>query len=422
MSLLRAVFVVCSLTLVLSSCNPSQASPAPETAPAEAQDEVLHGTLEVPTESGSLAPSLTRLGDGRVLLTWLQATDGGHELRYGTVGPRGVAASKLAGRAEDLFANWADRPALHVLQGGQLAAHWLRRLGDETYAYGVEIVRLSTAAAGRAESPGFWLHDDTTPTEHGFVSSLRGDDATRFFWLDGRAMAEDGPMALRSTTVDARGAAPSEVIDSRVCECCPTDAATTSEGPVVVYRDRSDDEIRDIYIVRRTDGGWSDPQPVADDGWRIEGCPVNGPAVDADGERVAVAWFTGASGQPRVQLAWSSDAGASFEPLLVLDDDRPVGRVDVEVSGNVAYVSWLARRDGQGAVVLATVPLGAARAPEARVVVSSGLGRSAGYPRIALAGDDLLLAWVGQIVGDEAQEAGTSRVRLLRLPLSEAAD
>ena len=41
-------------------------------------------------------------------------------------------------------------------------------------------------------------------------------------------------------------------IDARVCDCCQTDAAMTSEGAVLIYRDRSDDEIRDL-LRRRSD-------------------------------------------------------------------------------------------------------------------------------------------------------------------------
>ena len=50
----------------------------------------------------------------------------------------------------------------------------------------------------------------------------------------------------------------------------------TADGPVVVYRDRSEQEIRDISIVRLHDGKWSQPSSVFEDNWKINGCPVNG--------------------------------------------------------------------------------------------------------------------------------------------------
>ena len=33
-------------------------------------------------------------------------------------------------------------------------------------------------------------------------------------------------------------------------ECCPTTAAMTADGPIVAYRDRSPEEVPDIYITR----------------------------------------------------------------------------------------------------------------------------------------------------------------------------
>ncbi|MEM9408053.1 MAG: hypothetical protein AAGA81_18605 [Acidobacteriota bacterium] len=367
----------------------------------------------MPTEPGSLAPALLQLSEGRVVLSWLQQTDAGdHELRYGTVEREGVHSFEVAGRAEDLFANWADRPGLHALAGGGLAAHWLRRLGEGTYAYGAELLPLEPA--GEPGTSSFWLHDDTSPTEHGFVTSVASLEATHFFWLDGRAMLEQEPMTLRAATADVRGAAASELLDARVCECCPTDVAVTSNGPVVVYRDRSLEEIRDISIVRRVAGTWTAPRPVASDGWRIEGCPVNGPGVDAAGDRVAVAWFTAADDRPRVQLALSADAGDSFAEPLTLDAEKPVGRVDLQIVGDLVHVSWLGRRGGRGVILLATVPLDAVEATKPRVLATSSLGRSAGYPRIRIADGHLLLAWVEEVPGAASPE---SRVRLSRFPL-----
>jgi hypothetical protein len=42
--------------------------------------------------------------------------------------------------------------------------------------------------------------------------------------------------------------------------------------------------------VRQVKGGWTRPRVVHADGWKIDACPVNGPAAASDGAlRVAVA-------------------------------------------------------------------------------------------------------------------------------------
>jgi len=95
-------------------------------------------------------------------------------------------------------------------------------------------------------------------------------------------------MTLRFTTLDGEGHLGEEVLlDDRICDCCDTDAVLDAAGhPVIVYRDRSGTEVRDISMVRRTGDGWSAPAPVFEDGWTIAGCPVNGPAMAAFGDRV----------------------------------------------------------------------------------------------------------------------------------------
>ena len=101
--------------------------------------------------------------------------------------------------------------------------------------------------------------------------------------------------------------------------------------------------MRDVSIVRRHGAGWTEAATAAADGWTIAGCPVNGPAIDAAGDTVALAWFTGEDDAPRVQLAFSADGGATFDPPVTIDSDAPPGRVDVVLdAGGGAVVSWLA--------------------------------------------------------------------------------
>jgi hypothetical protein len=209
------------------------------------------------------------------------------------------------------------------------------------------------------------------------------------------------------------GIAPSTMIDDRICDCCQTSAAMTSRGPVVVYRDRSPDEIRDIGIVRRVDGKWTQPSHVHADGWHIEGCPVNGPSVVADGERVAVAWFTGARDTARVNVAFSTDAGATFSAPIRIDDGNPAGRVDVEFDGaGRALVTWLERVGDSGAEVrLRSISADGSASP-AVVVASSAAARSSGFPRLVRSGKELVFAWT--------QPGDTARVRMAVAPLGPA--
>jgi hypothetical protein len=183
------------------------------------------------------------------------------------------------------------------------------------------------------------------------------------------------------------------VLDPRVCDCCQTSAARARDALVVAYRDRSAAEVRDVATVRYAGGRWSEPAIVAADGWVINGCPVNGPAVAADGARVAVAWFSAPGDQGRVQVAFSSDSGASYAAPVRVDDGRPIGRVDVVLlaSGD-ALVSWIEQAAPGAEVRLRTVSPSGRRGP-ALTVAPSSEARSSGFPRMERAGPEVVLAW-----------------------------
>jgi hypothetical protein len=384
--------------------------------------------LESPAGSGALGANLAQTRSG-VYLSWLEPTAVGdegaesHALRVARLTARGRAGAASWGAPVTvteggmLFANWADFPGVVSFSRRGLLAHWLERTGDDTYAYGVRLAR-SYDRGKSWETLGF-LHDDRSATEHGFVAWTPAKRGSRAFWLDGRSMAIEGPMALH--TVSARGGAEpfesetpprSEVLDARVCECCQTDAAVGREGPVVVYRDRSEDEVRDIAIVRATATGWSAPSTVFQDGWRISGCPVNGPAVAASGDLVVVAWFTGAGDRPAVKAAVSNDGGAAFAPPHLLDGEAPIGRVDVAIAGDAAWVTWLGRSSTGASLRLRGVPLD--RTPEheplaptpTTTLAETDGARSSGFPRmLALDGDRLLIAWVDTRDGQRIRTA-----------------
>lgn len=353
-----------------------------------------------------MAPNLTA-GAGGPLLTWLEPTAEGHALYLSQLDGEGWSEPRQLTAGEDFFANWADLPRA-VGAGGALYAHWLKKLGDDTYAYGAALAR--SGDGGETWEEVGLLHDDDSPTEHGFVSyAPLPSGGIQAFWLDGRAMLNGGGMQLRTARLDDGGAPASELLDDRVCECCATDAALAGDGPVVVYRDRSDSEIRDISVVRATEGGWSEPVTLHDDGWEIQGCPVNGPAVAAGGDRVAVAWFTAAGDEAEVKAAFSTDGGRSFGDAVVVDDAQPHGRVDVVLGPRgEAHVSWMGNGDGGAAILWSTVKADGARRP-IRQVAATTSQRSAGVPRMVRHRDGLLFAWV--------EDGEPSRLRTAVAPL-----
>jgi hypothetical protein len=363
--------------------------------------------LDPPASNHSLAPNLA-IAANQLVHTWLESDEGStHRLLFSRL-TDGWSEPVVIAAGDDFFANWADLPGVVAAADGSLTAHWLAKTGEETYAYSIFLAR--STDGGATWTPIGRLNNDDTPTEHGFVSYVAEGDGVRAFWLDGRGMVEGGPMSLRTASIGAQ-VGDDEVLDERVCECCSTGSAMTSVGPVVVSRDRSEDETRDISIVRWTDGGWSRPHPIHQDSWRIDGCPVNGPEIAADGELVVVAWFTAAAAEPRVRVVFSRDAGASFGPPVLVDGEGPLGRADVVLDGEAALVTWLAVSGEMGEVRLRRIAADGASGPPVTVAQTAAT-RAAGFPRLIRNGDLLYLAWVD--VGEE----GTAHIRLREIPVS----
>jgi hypothetical protein len=300
---------------------------------------------------------------------------------------------------DDFFVNWADFPSVIEMPDGSLAAHWLQREGPDTYAYGVRIARSSDG--GESWSSPLTPHLDGTLTEHGFVSLFPTPDGSlAAVWLDGRDFAraaaegEEAEMSLRYAEIDEAGEIRAEaLLDGRTCDCCQTSAALTSAGPIVVYRDRSDAEIRDISMVRRLDGRWTAPAVLHEDDWHIPACPVNGPAVSATGDRLAVAWYTAAGDEPKVFVAFSEDAGASFGEAFQVDEGEPLGRVDIALlPDGSALVLWLETTE-EGARVTARRIRADGASSQAETVALTDVSRSSGFPRMLLRGTEVVLAW-----------------------------
>lgn len=356
--------------------------------------------LRTPSGRRSGEPDLCAGPDGTAYLSWVEPAAGGHALKFAQLEGDRWSEPREVARGERWFVNWADFPSMTVLPDGGMVAHWRQMSGEGTYDYDVVLARSDDGGAtwSAPQRP----HRDGVQAEHGFVSTAAvGRGGVALAWLDGRAMklpdGGRGAMTLRYAELGSSRELSAEAeLDARVCECCQTSMAWTSRGPLVVYRDRSDGEVRDIACVRRVDGRWSAPRAITSEGWQIGGCPVNGPSVAARGDEVVVAYFTAAAGRASVRLIRSSDAGASFGAPLVIDDQNPPGRVEVALAADgVAWLCWLGRApgaSGKGAVLLRRVTADG-QVSEVTEVAETGAGRANGFPQLLVRDAELLVAW-----------------------------
>ena len=394
-------WIVCAVFLLFSiACSRVNN----DSSPAQTDQSLVVRAIETPATGDSREPDLSTTADGSIILSWVEKLDAKrHALRVALLYKTEWTQPHTVAEGDNWFINWADFPSVIGLRSG-LAAHWLVKSGAATYAYDVNIAFSSDG--GQTWTKPIIPHLDNTQTEHGFVSLIPlTDGRAGAIWLDGRNMKdmkddhdEDKPlpvsMTLRYAAIDASGKISDEAqLDERVCECCQTSAALSSEGIVAVYRDRSQNEVRDIYSVGQKGGAWGLPQAVHADNWEINGCPVNGPAIAAAGANVAVAWFTGAGGQSSVKVVFSADAGRTFGTPIQVDDGETQGRVDVVMlPDNSAVVCWLSGNAEGGAIKVRHIQAdGSVGAPS--VIAKTDISRSSGFPRLARLGNQVYVAW-----------------------------
>lgn len=298
---------------------------------------------------------------GDLYLTWIEThQDTIHEIflsgydEYSDTFSESVSIAK----GKNWFVNWADMPGAYPFPDGRWLVYWLQMSGEGTYDYDI-VCKVGHWDSGW--SIPFILHNDGIAAEHGFVSVTPFDTLLLISWLDGRYSATEsrldtehshgsGAMTVRSAFMDSKGnISGRNEIDHRVCDCCQTDLAVTTDGAVLVYRDRSDYDIRDIYTSKLGfSGTWSHPQALVNDFWRIYGCPVNGPAISAKDSIVAVALYGEPEGRPSVKLIWSFDAGITYSSPVLINQDNTLGRVDVEIiDRDHVAVSWMDTRDDE---------------------------------------------------------------------------
>jgi hypothetical protein len=319
--------------------------------------------------------------------------------------------------------NWADFPTLVPLWNGDLAAHWLELAGESIQdGYSFRVAASTDGGASWGDPQTLVSKGPAPGADQGFVSIVPYDEG-RFavLWLDGRANAPGaghGTQSLRAALSSGGRFGADTVVDELACDCCQTSAVAVPGGLLAAYRDRTNDELRDISLVRFDGERWSPPTTLHADGWTVSGCPVNGPALASRGPLVAAAWFTapgakkrmeaGDPPQGRVFASFSKDAGRSFGAPVRVDEGDPEGRVDVELlPDGSAAVSWLEAKGGKTDLVARRLTPAGKRRPVLTVAESSR-ARATGFARMTLLGSDLLIAWT-EVGG------GPTRVRIARI-------
>jgi hypothetical protein len=188
-----------------------------------------------------------------------------------------------------------------------------------------------------------------------------------------------------------------------VCYCCKTALATSGDGSVyAAWRHVYAGNIRDIAFALSRDGGrtFAAPVRVSDDGWVLNGCPENGPALAVDARHgVHVVWPTvvngsASSSEPTLALFYaSSQDGRRFSARQLIPTDGTPRHPQVAITSRGSLVvAWDEQRDGTRRVVVSDGAAGAG-GPVRFARVPMGIGERGEYPAVAAVENGYVIAW-----------------------------
>jgi hypothetical protein len=208
------------------------------------------------------------------------------------------------------------------------------------------------------------------------------------------------------------GGAPGEArrLFEPVCECCKTTLAIGGDGSLyAAWRHIYPGNYRDIaFAVSRGGAGFGDSVRVHEDGWRIEGCPDDGPSMVVDASnRAHLVWPTVVHEKTDMGIFYASTAdGVSFSPRSPLpgaggmDPSHP--QLALDGSGRLTAV-WDEAIEKQRRVVMTkAVPAGdgAPSWSEPELLDDGAPGSSATYPVAAASGSGVVVVWTSLLGGE----------------------
>ncbi len=356
--------------------------------------------VDNPARRGSIAPNLTAAPGGRVILSWIEPEEKTLALRFAIRGERGWSVPQTIVRRDD-FDKYAEAPAwVIMLANGNLVSVWAEELPSKEKWPGNYLHAAVSQDQGKSWSQPLILHSDKSNSEHSFASLVAVDEShANIVWLDARDYNSNHKYRLMSAVISSSGAITSEeTLDDDVCTCCPTSLARIPTGLIAAYRDHTGEEIRDIFAVRKVSGRWQAGNAIHHDGWHINACPVNGPALASQDDHVVAAWYTGTEERGTVRVAFSNRSGETFaDPITVDKGDNAhtaMGRPSVTIlpSGD-ALVVWTRLLANQAELVATRVNHDGNSGP--LLVLGNGATQGLGYARSQLLAGNVLVSWGG---------------------------
>jgi hypothetical protein len=355
-------------------------------------------TLSQATAVGA-APMVALAPGGQRTMAWVSAPGGGTDGRL-YVTTDGAPVTELRDSLGPIEPHGEAPPKLTYGADGTLYALYAvgKVLPGRRFPFTTLRLAASTDRGATWSAPATVTGDALAGSRNFHALHAGGDGTLYVAWLEARGDAPSGAYLTRSMDGGRSWLPAVRVAPGEACPCCRTAIATATGGTLyLAWRSVFPGNIRDVVVASSPDRGatWTDPVRVHADDWVFEGCPHAGPSMLVD-ERgtVHLAWWTGKERAAGVYYARSTDGARSFQapvPLGVAGFSTPAHPQLALAAGGTVLAAW---DDGRGA--LPTVLLRVSRNGGVSFggqVVASDSGAAAGFPVVALRGNQFTVAW-----------------------------
>lgn len=346
-------FVVCAL--FLAGCNRSTAHEATATNAAPAP-------LQLSADGVDAAEPTTAVGsDGSFYVAWVNHEAKQADVMLGRFDANGKAAGapvRVNPEAGVATAWRGDPPSVAVAKNGSVYVVWTARV-EADGKKGTELYLSTSNDRGQTFAAPVKINDDKTPAAHGMHALDVADDGRIYVsWLDERNVAAPKPstkadghhmesnseLFIADSSDGGRTFSRNRKVGAEACPCCKTALAVAADGTVYIsWRHVLPGNFRHIAVTSSSDAGatFSKPVIVSDDKWMLQGCPVSGPSLAAEGGVLKVLWYAAGEGNaPGLYVAESKDKGQSFSPRQLLAQEGVRGTPVLAANGSADVAIW----------------------------------------------------------------------------------
>lgn len=296
-----------------------------------------------PEGTGSRTPRIALLEDNRPVVYW--GKTGSNPTLYISVWKDGSFKDPVALNTNGISPNlWGGGLGPQIAAKGNTIFLVFEKYGDGIYCIksddGGETfgnpVKADDLESGRfATLPSVAID----PAGNPIVSFLTADSFEQDALYE-ITKSTDGGLSFPPSTVANMAAD-----GGKVCECCPATIATVSEDELYLGFRNNDNNIRDMWVSKSTDGGLNFPEAVDidDTDWFIQSCPQSGPDMMVSGDSIFTVFFSGTDGSNIYFSSLNKETmtiGEQFQIPSISGDNKVQNFPSIAGNGDTLAVVW----------------------------------------------------------------------------------